>query len=113
MADQADFVNLGTVETSNGTMVFDGNNLVEGTAIPVENGGDPFALQFHSWDLDQGGLSFTGAPLSSLPLTPSPSHRVPAAADSVRLQGAQGMDGGAGRAGVGRLVLLLLCSWLL
>jgi hypothetical protein len=75
MADQADFVNLGTVETiaSNGTMVFEGNNLVEGTAIPVENGGDPFALQFHSWDLDQGGLSFTGHLLLLLLPSPSPS----------------------------------------
>lgn len=65
MADQADFVNLGYVETGNGTMTFDGNNLVEGTVIPVENGGDPFALQYHSWDLDQGSLSFTGKAFSS------------------------------------------------
>lgn len=67
MADQADFVNLGTVEAANGTLVFDANNLVEGTVIPVENGGDPFALQFHSWDLDQGGLSFTGETCSVTP----------------------------------------------
>lgn len=73
MADQADFVNLGTVETSNGTLIFDGNNLVEGTVIPVENGGDPFALQFHSWDLDQGGLSFTGVPFPLPFLTPPPT----------------------------------------
>eukprot|EP00604_Paraphysomonas_vestita_P003774 CAMPEP_0174823180 /NCGR_PEP_ID=MMETSP1107-20130205/22153_1 /TAXON_ID=36770 /ORGANISM="Paraphysomonas vestita, Strain GFlagA" /LENGTH=163 /DNA_ID=CAMNT_0016044737 /DNA_START=1132 /DNA_END=1623 /DNA_ORIENTATION=- len=58
MADQADFVNLGTVQMTNGSALFNGNNLVEGTIIPVENGGDPFALQYHSWDLDQGGLDF-------------------------------------------------------
>lgn len=60
MADQADFVNLGTVQMTNGSALFNGNNLVEGTIIPVENGGDPFALQYHSWDLDQGGLDFEG-----------------------------------------------------
>ena len=56
MADQADFVNLGTIQMSNGTALFSGDNLVEGTVIPKENGGDYFALQFHSWDLDQGAL---------------------------------------------------------
>ena len=60
MADQADFVNLGTIQMSNGTALFDGDNLVEGTVIPKENGGDFFALQFHSWDLDQGALDPSG-----------------------------------------------------
>jgi len=59
MADQADFVNLGTVQMANGTALFSGDNLVEGTVIPVENGGDFFALDFHSWDLDQGKLDFS------------------------------------------------------
>jgi hypothetical protein len=60
MADQADFVNLGTVQMSNGSELFSGNTLVEGTVIPRENGGDLFALEFHSWDLDQGALDFSG-----------------------------------------------------
>ena len=60
MADQADFVNLGTVQMTNGSALFDANNLVEGTIFPVENGGDPLALQYHSWDLDQGGLNYEG-----------------------------------------------------
>lgn len=60
MADQADFVNLGTIQMSNGTELFNADNLVEGTVIPKENGGDYFALQFHSWDLDQGALDPSG-----------------------------------------------------
>ena len=60
MADQADFVNLGTVQMANGSELFSGDILVEGTVIPRENGGDFFALEFHSWDLDQGALDFTG-----------------------------------------------------
>lgn len=61
MADQADFVNLGTVQMQNGSELFSGDILVEGTVIPSENGGDLFALDFHSWDLDQGALDFSGA----------------------------------------------------
>lgn len=60
MADQADFVNLGTVQMANGSELFSGDILVEGTVIPRENGGDFFALDFHSWDLDQGALDFSG-----------------------------------------------------
>ncbi len=60
MADQADFVNLGTIQMTNGSTLFSGDVLVQGTVIPLENGGDFFALEFHSWDLDQGALDFTG-----------------------------------------------------
>lgn len=61
-ADQGDFVNLGSVQMANGTAVFDANMRAEGTIIPVESGGDVFALEFHSWDLDQGNLDFQGIP---------------------------------------------------
>ena len=60
MGDFGDFVNLGSVQMSLGSLYFEANDLVEGTAIPVENGGDLFALNFHSWDLDQGALDYTG-----------------------------------------------------
>jgi hypothetical protein len=59
-ADQGDFVNLGTVQMANGTTYFDSNMRSEGTIIPKESGGDVFALDFHSWDLDQGSLDFQG-----------------------------------------------------
>lgn len=59
MSDQADFVNLGTIQVSNGSSLFDANNYFKGTILPLESGGDAFALDFHSWDLDQGGLDFT------------------------------------------------------
>jgi hypothetical protein len=60
MADQADFVNLGTVQMANGSELFGADMLVEGTVIPRENGGDFFALEFHSYDLDLGALDFSG-----------------------------------------------------
>lgn len=59
-ADQGDFVNLGSVQMSNGTSTFNANMRAEGTIVPVESGGDVFALEFHSWDLDQGNLDFQG-----------------------------------------------------
>ena len=60
MGDFGDVVNLGTfqLQPEDGTL-FTGNNLVEGSIVPLENGGDVFALDFHSWDLDQGGLDYT------------------------------------------------------
>lgn len=60
MADQGDFVNLGSVQMSNGTALFNANMRAQGTVVPVESGGDVFALEFHSWDLDQGNLDFQG-----------------------------------------------------
>eukprot|EP01031_Cornospumella_fuschlensis_P036977 gene36977-44857_t len=36
---------------------FASNALYKGTALPVENGGDVFALEFHSWDTDLGALN--------------------------------------------------------
>ena len=58
MADNADFMNLGTVQMTNGSLYFDANNLYQGTIIPTESGGDVFALNFHSYDLDSGWLSY-------------------------------------------------------
>jgi hypothetical protein len=59
-ADQGDFVNLGSVQMANGTELFNANMRAQGTIIPVESGGDAFALEYHSWDLDQGNLDFQG-----------------------------------------------------
>lgn len=57
-ADQGDFLNLGTLEMKNYT-TFAGENFFEGTVIPTENGGDRYALSFHSWDMDEGQLDFS------------------------------------------------------
>ena len=51
-------MNLGTVQMTNGSLYFDANNLYQGTIIPTESGGDVFALNFHSYDLDSGWLSY-------------------------------------------------------
>ena len=58
MADNADFMNLGTVQMANGNLYFDADNLYQGTILPTESGGDVFALEFHSYDLDSGWLSY-------------------------------------------------------
>jgi hypothetical protein len=58
MADNADFMNLGTVQMANGNLYFDADNLYQGTVLPTENGGDVFAKEFHSYDLDSGWLSY-------------------------------------------------------
>ena len=58
MADNADFMNLGTVQMAQGNLYFDADNLYQGTVLPTENGGDVFALEFHSYDLDSGWLSY-------------------------------------------------------
>lgn len=69
-SDQGDFVNFGTVQMMNGQASFSSNifykgphvttlaskffNLFSiGTELPIENGGDVFALDYHSWDMDQ------------------------------------------------------------
>jgi hypothetical protein len=38
---------------------FSANNMFRGTIIPVENGGDSFALSFHSYDMDEGRLTYS------------------------------------------------------
>lgn len=58
MSDGANFVNEGTVQMSAGAAMFQADALIEGTIVPVQNGGDPFALDFHGWDEDYGGLNY-------------------------------------------------------
>lgn len=50
MEDGADFRNLGNLQMGSGFALFNGSNLIQGTIIPIENGGDVFSLYYHSWD---------------------------------------------------------------
>ena len=58
MADNADFMNLGTVKMRGGQLQFQASDVYEGTILPVESGGDVFAKTFHSYDIDSGALSY-------------------------------------------------------
>lgn len=58
MADGGDFLNLGTMQMAKGSGSFIASDLYEGTVTPLENGGDVFAKNFHSYDLDQGYLNY-------------------------------------------------------
>ncbi|KAJ1415652.1 hypothetical protein B484DRAFT_401409 [Ochromonadaceae sp. CCMP2298] len=57
--DSGDFLNQGTVQMMDGVAGFFSNGLYAGTELPVESGGDVFALEYHSWDMDNGGLDYT------------------------------------------------------
>jgi len=59
MDDNADFLNLGYLQMMYGASNFNAGNLYRGTVIPVENGGDLFASNYNSWDMDQNKLSTT------------------------------------------------------
>lgn len=59
MDDNADFLNLGYLQMMHGASGFTAGNLYKGSVIPVENGGDMFASNFNSWDMDQSKLSTT------------------------------------------------------
>ena len=41
-----------------GVSNFFSNILYKGTELPVDNGGDFFALEYHSWDTDNGALDY-------------------------------------------------------
>jgi hypothetical protein len=58
-SDSGDFLNLGTVQMKYGVRDFFSNAMYQGTELPIENGGDVFALEYHSWDMDNGGLDYT------------------------------------------------------
>lgn len=56
--DNAGFLNKGTIQMRYGTSNYEGGVLMKGTIVPVENGGDVFANNYHSWDMDEGRLSY-------------------------------------------------------
>ena len=64
-ASQADFLNQGSLQMAGNVSVdeiassFDGSSLYAGTIAPMDAGGDPFAMDYHSWDSDFGHLSYT------------------------------------------------------
>mmetsp|Transcript_32731 Transcript_32731/g.47252 ORF Transcript_32731/g.47252 Transcript_32731/m.47252 type:complete len:417 (+) Transcript_32731:3-1253(+) len=57
-SDQGDFLNFGTIQMMNGVNAFGSNLFYKGTELPIENGGDVFALDYHTWDMDQGSLNY-------------------------------------------------------
>lgn len=56
--NNGDFVNYGSIQMALGQAKFDANVVYRGTALPLDNGGDPFAKNFHTYDLDPGGLNY-------------------------------------------------------
>ena len=59
MENNADFLNNGKIIMANGS-TFDASNYYLGTVVPQNNGGDLFALDYHSYDLDEGNLNSLG-----------------------------------------------------
>ena len=57
MMDGADFSNRGSLQMTDGYASFNGSNIIKGTVISLDNGGDVFAEDFHSFDVD-GKLDF-------------------------------------------------------
>lgn len=57
-SDNGDFQNFGTIQMQDGVNAFSANALYKGAELPIEEGGDVFALEFHSWDVDQGSLDY-------------------------------------------------------
>lgn len=58
MADGGDFLNLGAMQKKSAKGDLIASDFYQGSVTPVENGGDIFALSFHSYDLDQGYLNY-------------------------------------------------------
>lgn len=56
-SDQGDFLNFGEIQMRYSESF--ANMLYEGTELPKKNGGDVFALNYHSYDMDQGALDFS------------------------------------------------------
>jgi hypothetical protein len=58
MADNADFMNLGTVQMAYGNEFFKESLYYQGSIVPIESGGDVFAKDFHSYEVD-GKLDYS------------------------------------------------------
>ena len=59
MENNADFLNNGKMIMADGS-TFNAANYYQGTILPKANGGDLFALDYHSYDLDFGNLNSNG-----------------------------------------------------
>lgn len=59
MENNADFLNNGKMIIADG-LTFNAGNYYQGTILPQANGGDLFALNYHSYDLDFGNLNSNG-----------------------------------------------------
>jgi hypothetical protein len=57
--DNGAFLNLGTIQMANGVQDFNSSFLYEGAVVPIEDGGDPYAKTFHTWDTDEGNLDYS------------------------------------------------------
>ena len=58
-SDNGDFQNFGTIQMRDGVADFFSSMMYKGSELPVDNGGDYFALEFHSWDTDNGALDYS------------------------------------------------------
>jgi hypothetical protein len=58
-SDNGDFQNFGTIQMRDGVSDFFSSVMYKGSELPVDNGGDYFALEYHSWDTDNGALDYT------------------------------------------------------
>jgi len=57
ISNNGDFVNYGAMQMKENQANFDANAYYKGTALPVSNGGDPFAQLYHTYDEDLGSLN--------------------------------------------------------
>eukprot|EP00595_Chromulina_sp_UTEXLB2642_P002548 CAMPEP_0196767976 /NCGR_PEP_ID=MMETSP1095-20130614/42188_1 /TAXON_ID=96789 ORGANISM="Chromulina nebulosa, Strain UTEXLB2642" /NCGR_SAMPLE_ID=MMETSP1095 /ASSEMBLY_ACC=CAM_ASM_000446 /LENGTH=275 /DNA_ID=CAMNT_0042136897 /DNA_START=2638 /DNA_END=3465 /DNA_ORIENTATION=- len=53
-----DFINLNDIQYLDGITSFTAGAYIRGTIVPVEDGGDVFAVNYNSWDYDEGKLSY-------------------------------------------------------
>lgn len=58
-SNNGNFQNYGTIQVVGGGTVFTESMMYIGTDVPLENGGDPFAQKYHSWDMDNGALDYS------------------------------------------------------